>query len=234
MKQLIAIKVQSLTDLITNSSSELFQLRTDKTVEQVEEILSQITEGYIKPVLFTIEKYRKLRGRLDEMISCIEPEYDDPDDIDWEEYWNKREKLYENHPEEVVVDYVDGWFFDPESEKDIRYLYEDYLTNFLGESENDELQNEFEEFVKQNNYIIEPDLNHIYSWNIKKEAFGKFIESHEMPDPITLCKKYPMYYGTINDLDGCIIVVSKEDNSIPWDTFGAINNMFKGINYHLG
>ena len=48
------------------------------------------------------------------------------------------------------------------------------------------------------------------------------------------CAKYLYYYGSVEQLDGCILVLSEGDNSIPYDTWDAINDTFNGTNYHLG
>lgn len=63
--------------------------------------------------------------------------------------------------------------------------------------------------------------------------FEKFIASHKMPDPRD-CAKYSYYYGSVEQLDGCILVLSEGDNSIPYDTWDTINDTFNGTNYHLG
>ena len=50
------IPIQSFSDIITNSSSELFVLNTNNTIQKVKEILSSITYGYIDPIIFNFEK----------------------------------------------------------------------------------------------------------------------------------------------------------------------------------
>ena len=54
------IPIQSFSDIITNSSSELFVLNTNNTIQKVKEILSSITYGYIDPIIFNLEKYNKI------------------------------------------------------------------------------------------------------------------------------------------------------------------------------
>lgn len=235
MKQLLAIKVQSLTDLITNSSSELFQLRTNQTVEQVSETLAKITYGYCEPVLFNLEEYRRNKNKLQEMIDAITPDSDASDE-EWSKYWREEQRLKEENPSYFVMDTVEGWFFDPEDPVDVREVYESYLCNhydWRGKGDN-ELQKEFKKFVDDNNYLKSDDFYApYYPWNIEKEAFDKFLASHEMPDPRE-CGRDAFHYGSIEKLDGCILVLSCDDNSIPYDTWDTINELFDGTNYHLG
>ena len=75
--------------------------------------------------------------------------------------------------------------------------------------------------------------NPFTEWNIKEEAFDRFIASHEMPNPSD-CAKYSSYYGSVEQLNDCILVLSKGDNSIPYNTWDAIKSAFNGTNYHLG
>ena len=235
MKQLLAIKVQSLTDLITNSSSELFQLRTDQTVEQVSETLAKITSGYCKPVLFNLEEYRKNKNKLQEMLNAITPDSDASDE-EWSKYWSEEQRLKEANPSYFVMDTVKGWFFDPEDPKDVRDVYEAYLCNYYDwdrEGDN-ELQKEFKKFVDDNNYVKNNEGWRPYSpWNIEAEAFDRFIDAHKMPDPRE-CGRDVYHYGSIEELDGCILVLSCNDNSIPYETWDTINDLFNGTNYHLG
>lgn len=220
-----------MTDLITNSSSELFQLRTNQTIEQVSEALAEITTGYRKPILFSIEEYRRMRNAFD----AITPNSDASDE-ELEEYWEEKQKLKEENPSYFIMNTVKGWFFDPENIEDVRRVYEYYLCNAYDwdREGDDELQKEFKKFVVENNYLKRDDLRMLfYHWNIEREAFDKFLETHEMPDP-RQCRRDVFYYGSIEKLDGCILVLSEEDNSIPYDTWDTINEMFNGTNYHLG
>lgn len=235
MKQLLAIKVQSLTDLITNSSSELFQLRTDQTVEQVSETLKTITSGYCEPVLFDVKQYREDKDKLQEMLDAIRPDGDASEE-EWDEYWEKANKIEEENPNYFVMDTIGGWFFDPEDPEDALKVYRDYLCcrYNLNRQDLEPLQEEFRQFVTDNDYLENKNnWNPFTEWNIKKEAFDRFIASHEMPNPND-CAKYSYYYGSIEQLDGYILVLSECDNSIPYDTWDTINDTFNGTNYHLG
>lgn len=235
MRKLLAIKVQSLIDLITNSSSELFQLRTDQTVEQVSEVLKKITSGYCEPVLFDLKRYRENKDKLQEMLDAIHPSKDASDE-EWDEYWRKSDQIKADNPDYFVMDTIDGWFFDPENPESAFEVYKDYLCcqNDWDKESLDPMQEEFRQFVTDNDYLENKDQwNPFTEWNIKEEALKKFIASHKMPNPHD-CAKYSYYYGSVEQLDGCILVLSEYDNSIPYETWDTINALFNGTNYHLG
>lgn len=200
--EILVIKIQSYSDIITNSSSELFQLRTDLPLEQVKETLSAITSGYLEPVIFDLKEYR--------------------------EFKNNR-----NHPKYNVYTSIYGWFYDPKDPEDIFIIYKYYLTNYY-DSTMDFLQQEFIEFVNKNKYFINPEITRIDPDTIKDEAFSEFINSHVMPDVYTAHEKANLYSASIEDLDGCILVLSEDDNSIPYEDMNKIEEMFNCTRYHLG
>ena len=61
---ILAIPVQSISDLITNSSSEVFILDTGKTCEEVNDILKGFTSGFAYPEVFSLKDYREWRKKL--------------------------------------------------------------------------------------------------------------------------------------------------------------------------
>lgn len=73
-----------------------------------------------------------------------------------------------------------------------------------------------------NNYILKEPL-----YDIAKE----FLENYNGPEPTVwnIGKRYD-----VRRLDGKVLVVSYDDNSIPYDTWDKINNLFNGWNVHLG
>ncbi len=202
--EILVIKIQSYSDIITNSSSELFQLRTNLPLEQIKETLSTITSGYLEPILFDLKEYREFKNNHNS-----------------------------NHPKYDVYISIDGWFYDPKDLKDIFTIYKYYLANYY-DSTRDFLQQEFIEFVNKNKYFINPKITYINPYNIKDEAFSKFINSHVMPDIYTAHKKADLYRASIEDLDGCILVLSEDDNSIPYEDMNKIEEMFNCTRYHLG
>lgn len=230
MKKLTAIKIQSLTDLITNSSSELFQLRTDKTIEEVEEILSTITSGYLKPIVFNLKEYRKNKAKFEEINNNLIPDTQAPHS-DWEEYWDKLEILKKEYPEYYIFDILNEWFYDPKDPIEIKNIYKIYLTGSYMGYYNDPIQADFRNFILKHHYVKDPNLPHLtVPSNILEIAYDKYMASHEMPN----IEDINTYLDNIEDLDGSILLLSEEENSIPYETWDEINNMFNGINYHLG
>ncbi len=241
MKQLLAIKIQSLSDLITNSSSELFQLRTDSTVGQVKEALREITSGYVDPVLFDLEEYRKLNGKFNEVLNEMFPlpTYTKKTEQEWNEIfrkrWEYREKLIDEHPKYYVYDVISGWFFDKNIPEHVGDAYKNYLCgdhpNMWGEDiKLNSIQIAFHKFVLGEEYDEDDRLS---TYRVPDNLVAEFIESHEVPN-IEDIWEWSRYYGRVEDLEGCVIVLSKDDNSIPYDTWDIINEMFNGTNYHLG
>lgn len=64
-------------------------------------------------------------------------------------------------------------------------------------------------------------------WDISKE----FLKSYDGPKPTVweISKA-----EDVRRLDGKVLVVSNDDNSIPYDTWDKINSLFNGWNIHLG
>lgn len=231
---LLKIKIQSQSDLITNSSSELFQLRTNDTVEQVNEILTQITTGFNYPVLFSYKEYKKDKDKFDEFCNTL------PDD-DFDERWDKIDKFKEEHPVFAIYNTVKGWFFDEDDPEKVMSVYKHYLCfDYEYDPEHiqkmDDLQKEFQIFVLQNDYIDDEYRRYpLYSSRVYEEAFTEFMKNHKLPPAKDLIEDYGYYYGNVKDLDGSILVLSEDENSIPYKTWDAIRETFKGTqNYHLG
>lgn len=61
---ILVIPVQSVSDLITNSSSEVFILETGKTCEEVNTILNTFTSGFRYPEVFSLKDFREWRKKL--------------------------------------------------------------------------------------------------------------------------------------------------------------------------
>lgn len=84
MKELFLIKVQSESDVITNSSTELFIVNSDaKTSEQLDSILSKITSGYSKPKKFDYQEFLKEKSKYDENSPEIWDFYDKYEWVGW-------------------------------------------------------------------------------------------------------------------------------------------------------
>lgn len=236
MNNLIAIKVQSVSDLITNSSSELFQLKTDYTLEEVNEILDGITSGYLPPIVFKLDDYYKAMELYREQQPKLWEKYLSGDNHEWDKYDEEISKIY---PNINIYSAVNGWFFDEKDPEQIEYAYKNYIigVDSLGNSKSNlnSIQKEFREFVIKNNYKKHPTLSDFWSpWSIDEKAFEKFKKTHPIP-PVEELKEWSGYfYGNVEDLDGCIFVLSESDNTIPYETWDLINSILNGTNYHLG
>lgn len=101
---ILAIPVQSISDLITNSSSEVFILDTGKTCEEVNDILKGFTSGFAYPEVFSLKDFREWRKKL------RNGEVED----DW------------SYPGSIFS-IANGWFKDPEDEEDLLNLRMDFL-----------------------------------------------------------------------------------------------------------
>lgn len=227
---LLKIKIQSQSDLITNSSSELFQLRTDDTVEQVNEILTQITTGFEYPVLFSYEDYKKNKNKYKEFCKSIE-------DYDYEKDWGKIENFQKENLTSYIYNIIQGWFFDEDDPEKELYVYKEYLcADAYTDAKMDNLQKEFQIYVLQNNYIDDEYRRYpLNTYRVHEEAFTNFIATHKLPPAKDLINDWTYYYGNIKDLDGSILVLSKDENSIPYETWNDIREIFKETeNYHLG
>lgn len=75
--------------------------------------------------------------------------------------------------------------------------------------------------------IITNSSSEVFILDIAKE----FLENYNGPEPTVwnIGKRYD-----VRGLDGKVLVVSYDDNSIPYDTWDKINNLFNGWNVHLG
>lgn len=239
MHRILAIKIQSFTDLITNSSSELFQLRTDKTVEDVAEKLAEITSGYSQPVYFDLADYRKNIKTYRTEKEKLEQKMGN-DNKSWDQYWKELNLLEKQIPNCYIYNVINGWFFDKEDSEHIENAYRNYLCNYnwwkSRKNNLDDLQKRFREFVIENNYIKDPwgNATELNSYYIEDEAFEKFRKTHDEV-PLEILEEWTsMDYGNVEDLDGCILVLSENENSISYDDFDLINDIFCGTNYHLG
>lgn len=61
---ILVIPVQTVSDIITNSSSEVFILDTGKTCEEVNTMLHTFTSGFDYPEVFSLKDFREWRKKL--------------------------------------------------------------------------------------------------------------------------------------------------------------------------
>lgn len=106
---LLVLPIQSVSDVITNSSSELFVLQESGELDYIEKVLNHITEGFQPPIKFSLKDYREaLDKRKNSFLDVLDdPHFRDP-------IWNYGTYYHT----------VKNWFVDLEDEKsllDYRY-----------------------------------------------------------------------------------------------------------------
>lgn len=241
---MLVIPVQTVSDIITNSSSEVFILETGKTCEEVNTILNTFTSGFRYPEVFSLKDFREWRKKL--RNGGIKDDWSYPG---------------------TIFSIADGWFKDPEDEEDLLNLRMAFLFNpfeiidyggglvvhSYGSGYKEPIQDAFIEYLNSNWDRVEHDINRVleerennavsnidwetlyrYNYrfeNILKDAAKEFLKNYDGPKPTVwnVSKR-----EDVRELDGKVLVVSNDDNSIPYDTWGKINSLFNGWNVHLG
>lgn len=229
---LLVLDIQSTSDVITNSSSEVFILKTNKTCEEVNNILKSFTSGFRYPEVFHLDEYRKWR----------------------ETYKDDRE-----YHEETLYNYIEDFYIDPENENDMIYHYSQFLFDpwkyeKIGDYEykasgcncHHQINIDFWKYL--NNYTEEikkviPEYkpyktykefeydDYYLKWRIPGFIVKNFMDTYtgKIPRELKLSK-----YENVLSLDGKVLVLSESENSIPFDDFNKINELFNGYNVHLG
>lgn len=201
---LLVLPIQSVSDVITNSSSELFVLQESGELDYIEKILENITEGFQSPIRFSLKDYREALAEHDKRSPEI------------------RSAVYYIDPLWSYGSYhhaIRNWFTDLEDEDSLL----DYRLNHIEFPwQNDEIDIEYKAWVKNNNYDS-LDWEERYSLSIEflKTYSGK-LPSWWMPE------------NTLQELDGKVLVLSESDNSIPYDSWELISDTFGGYHIHLG
>ena len=213
MNNLIIIPIQSFSDIITNSSSELFVLNTNNTIQKVKEILNSITSGYQDPIIFNLENYNKWKED-DSFVSNLESAY---------------------------FNTVEDWLIDLDSEDS---LFEYRLQAFCNIMEYNSLQvcyfrennipfyTEFMKFVKTIG-LKSAERFSIYREK-KEEECKKFFNQFEKSGNTLPSWWNPKEEDTVQGLNGKVLLLSCDENSIPYESFDFINEILNGYNLHLG
>lgn len=239
---ILVIPVQSISDLITNSSSEVFILDTGKTCEEVNTILNGFTSGFRYPEIFSLKDFREWRKKL------RSGEIKD----DW------------SYPG-TIFSIANGWFKDPEDEEDLLELRMDFLfdpfetinygdgfvAHSYGSSYKEPIHDAFIEYLNSNWDKVAYDINRVlagddivssinweilyrYSYQFKdvlEDVAKEFLKNYNGPEPTAWNVSKS---EDVRRLDGKILVVGEYDNSIPYETWDKIRDLFNGWNMHLG
>ena len=207
------VEIQSFSDIITNSSSELFVLNTNNTIKKVKEILNSITFGYQDPIIFNLESYNK-----------------------WKEDNSSVSNL-----ESAYFNTVEDWLIDLDSEDS---LFEYRLQAFCNIMEYNSLQvcyfrennipfyTEFMKFVKTIG-LKSAERFSIYREK-KEEECKKFFNQFEKSGNTLPSWWNPKEEDTVQGLNGKVLLLSCDENSIPYESFDFINEILNGYNLHLG
>lgn len=209
---LSVIPIQSFSDIITNSSSELFVLNTNNTIQKVKEILSSITSGYIDPIIFNLENYNKWKEN-DSFVSNLESTYFDTI-RDWLTDLDDEDSLFEYRLQAFrnIMEY---------NSLDVCYFRENNIPFYI-------------EFMKFAKTIGLKSINSfsIYREN-KEEECKEFFNQFEKSGNI-LPSWWNPKEDTIQGLNGKVLLLSRDENSIPFESFDFINEILNGYNLHLG
>jgi hypothetical protein len=195
MKTILIIKPHSVIDVITNSSSELFACEKGKTIEVVEEFLkSKKIKGCQKPWIFNLKDYREWRIRQQYAV-----------EKDWE------------NPFYVI----EGWFFDPQNEDDVREQRENHIGKY---------DSPWHDRLWRANSTAK-------GWDARQAEMKKIYEEIEYSEskPDWWFKPDGDYNSTsVEEIDGCVIILSEDDNSISSKHMDLLEGMFNATRLHLG
>ncbi len=241
---ILVIPVQSISDLITNSSSEVFILNTGKTCDEVNSILEGFTSGFRYPEVFSLKDFREWRKKF--RSGEIEDDWSYPG---------------------TIFNIANGWFKDPEDEEDLLefrmdFLFDPYETIDYGDGYvahiyssryKEPIHDAFIEYLNSNWDKVEHDINQVLSeakentissinWQILsrhdywfktalEDVAKEFLKNYNGPEPTVWNVSK---HEDVRELDGKVLVVGTDDNSIPFDDFDKINDLFNGWNVHLG
>lgn len=226
--KLLVLDTQSISDVVTNSSSEVFILNNNKTCEEVNNILQSFTTGFRYPELFDLEDYRKWKKSTKD------------EDVDF-------------HYPYSLYEFIRGYFYDSDDEDDVinyrnDFLFYPYNYTFgfptYGGGYYERIQVDFAMYLNKRKEEVKkyiPEFKNatpetiIYGdypfGKLPKSFYKEFYDSYrgELPKQMEIPDK-----ENVKNLDGKILVLSENDNTIPFDDFDKINELFNGYNIHLG
>lgn len=217
MKTLLTIKIHSFCDVITNSSTELFTCGKDITLQFVEETLKKIIEGY---------------NMMNDETCKFEDFFEKPFVFDLLEYRKvkKEDKVDYSNP----YGGLGGWFSDDESEEDLEEKRKEYIEN------GDQSHNwgcDERPYRDRLDKAVEGRVD-IERWNARKKEvdkiYSEILESKEKPEWWKEPWKYSYNSSLIKNLDGCVLIFSSDDNSIPYELFDIIERKLNADRRHLG
>ena len=236
MNTLFVIPIHSFNDVITNSSSELFVCNTDKTLQTIDEIVSNMTDGMKAAIRFDLNDFLSTRKlaleRQNLEWSLTNSEEDKKKLEEWDKlHWNK--ELEEKWCYYGYYLEIDGWFTvksDPDDLSTTR-LHHIYFYQY----EYKDIMDRYKQWVNTHTDIYcnpdDPEYCMIeLEFDQIKKANSDFLNtlSKEELEKIDYNEAY------VEDLDGKILLLTKYDNSVHPDLFDQFNKLFNAKHYHLG
>ena len=213
MNNLIIIPIQSFSDIITNSSSELFVLNTNNTIQKVKEILNSITSGYQDPIIFNLESYNKWKED-NSSVSNLESTYFNTVE-DWLIDLDSEDSLFEYRLQAFcnIMEY---------NSLQVCYFRENNIPFYT----------EFMKFAKTIG-LKSAERFSIYRENKEKEC-KEFFNQFEKSGNTLPSWWNPKEEDTVQGLNGKVLLRRCDENSIPYESFDFINEILNGYNLHLG
>lgn len=208
--EVFIIGKQSESDVITNSSSEVFIMNTDKSPEEIVNILRTFTYGFNPNIYrFNLEEYKKALADRDPNIYDERFGYATPFSVAQEEFVDKKDKLacakalVRNlwwEEDDIIKEFCDyiGYSYDPG-------MWSVTLTENISD----------------------------YKINLENaEKVLKWFEDNKDKFDYDYCDLDCL--NDLNDLDGKLMLFSEDDNSIPYEDFEKIQKLFNAERIHLG
>lgn len=218
------MKIRSKTDVITNSSTEVFILDTDKPLEEVKEILKSITSGYKTP-----EYQQKDSEALHELIDfgyLCDP--DDPESVkDFKVSCLNIYSFYNKKTWEEIE--IPG-------QKEINKAWKKFIwenREYINSEFHKANPNSYQNYNPIDERRVDAGNVQVSSYNLPDGFVEKFLDSYQgiIPDHFNLT---PDHKKNANRFVGKIGFIGEEDNSIPYETWETIQKLFGGSNWHLG
>jgi hypothetical protein len=214
------MKIKSVTDVITNSSTEVFILNTDKSLEEVTKILYEISSGFKDPEIC------QKSGEVLQSLLNFGYIFDKNDPESMEDfYWQ-------------VISHSSYFDWDTCKDieipgiKEIQEEFVDYIWERRKEINKLRKSSRYE-FIKKDLIKSKKDID------ISRYSFGRFpsrfitgfLKQYEgtLPSAFNLPEVMDVktYVGKVG-------FIGKGDNSIPYESWDKINKLFKGTNWYLG
>jgi hypothetical protein len=231
------MKLRSKIDVITNSSTEVFTLRTDKSLSEVSEWLHQNTSGFCEPEIMTLENPDGVLQELIDFGYII-----NPDDLgSMSGYLMKqihKTSYYDEHYNEIEIKnskpLLEAWLEHLWTNKDELNRY--MKKKFPPEHWKIKHGTCWEEITDHDKFIKRALLGSLDYELEDPESYPPgfidvFLNSWTGPKPKSL--ELPEYLNAKFWI-GKIGCSGTEDNSIPYEDFDRINDTFDGSNWHMG